>query len=57
VWRGTATKDGQSVQVWLDYKGNTGQQGGMTKTMSTPGAVNLDNTMGTQPGTSAATPR
>lgn len=26
VWRGTATKDGQSVQVWLDYKGNTGQQ-------------------------------
>ena len=24
VWRGTATKDGQSVQVWLDYKGNTG---------------------------------
>ncbi len=27
VWRGTATKDGQTVQVWLDYKGNTGQQG------------------------------
>ncbi len=26
VWRGTAMKDGQSVQVWLDYKGNTGQQ-------------------------------
>ena len=26
VWRGTATKDGQSVQVWLDYKGNVGQQ-------------------------------
>ena len=26
VWRGTATKDGQTVQVWLDYKGNTGQQ-------------------------------
>jgi hypothetical protein len=25
VWRGTATKDGQSVQVWLDYKGNVGQ--------------------------------
>jgi len=26
VWRGTATKDGQHVQVWLDYKGNIGQQ-------------------------------
>jgi hypothetical protein len=25
VWRGTATKDGQSIQVWLDYKGNVGQ--------------------------------
>jgi len=25
VWRGTATKDGQQVQVWLDYKGNVGQ--------------------------------
>ena len=26
VWRGTGTKDGQPVQVWLDYKGNVGQQ-------------------------------
>jgi peptidoglycan hydrolase-like protein with peptidoglycan-binding domain len=26
VWRGTATKNGQHVQVWLDYKGNVGQQ-------------------------------
>ncbi len=26
VWRGTATKDGQPIQVWLDYKGNVGQQ-------------------------------
>ncbi len=26
VWRGTANKDGQHVQVWLDYKGNVGQQ-------------------------------
>ena len=26
VWRGTATKDGQQVGVWLDYKGNIGQQ-------------------------------
>jgi len=29
VWRGTGTKDGQPAQVWLDYKGNTGQDGGM----------------------------
>ncbi len=29
VWRGTGTKDGQPAQVWLDYKGNTGQEGGM----------------------------
>jgi hypothetical protein len=26
VWRDTATKDGQQVQVWFDYKGNVGQQ-------------------------------
>ncbi len=26
VWRGTGMKGGQSVQVWLDYKGNVGQQ-------------------------------
>lgn len=25
VWRGTGTKDGAPVQVWLDYKGNVGQ--------------------------------
>ena len=25
VWRGQATKDGQNVSVWLDYKGNVGQ--------------------------------
>lgn len=24
VWRGHGTKDGQSVGVWLDYKGNVG---------------------------------
>ena len=53
VWRGTATKDGQSVQVWLDYKGNTGQQGGMPQAMSAPGATNLDGTSGSQPGTAA----
>ena len=32
VWRGTGSKGGQSVQVWLDYKGNTGQDGGMAAT-------------------------
>ena len=26
VWRGSATKDGAKVGVWLDYKGNIGQQ-------------------------------
>jgi hypothetical protein len=26
VWHGSATKDGQQVGVWLDYKGNVGQQ-------------------------------
>lgn len=26
VWRGTATKNGQQIQIWLDYKGNVGQQ-------------------------------
>ncbi len=26
VWRGTGMKDGQQVHVWLDYKGNVGQQ-------------------------------
>ena len=26
VWRGTAMHDGQQVSVWLDYKGNVGQQ-------------------------------
>lgn len=25
VWRGSASKDGKPVQVWLDYKGNVGQ--------------------------------
>ncbi len=26
IWRGKGTKDGQPVSVWLDYKGNIGQQ-------------------------------
>ncbi len=52
VWRGTATKDGQAVQVWLDYKGNAWQQGGVMQTSSAPGA-NLDGTTGNPPGTAA----
>ena len=55
VWRGTATKDGHPAQVWLDYKGNIGQEGAMAQTMSTPGSTtgtrNLDGTVGNQPGT------
>lgn len=38
VWRGTATKDGQPVQVWLDYKGNTGQQSGTASSVGVTGA-------------------
>ena len=26
IWRGSAKKDGSNVGVWLDYKGNMGQQ-------------------------------
>ena len=26
IWRGNAMKDGAKVAVWLDYKGNVGQQ-------------------------------
>ena len=26
IWRGNAMKDGAKVGVWLDYKGNVGQQ-------------------------------
>ena len=26
VWHGKAEKNGQTVNVWLDYKGNVGQQ-------------------------------
>lgn len=26
VWRGKGMKDGQPVSVWLDYKGNAGQE-------------------------------
>ncbi len=26
IWWGQGTRDGQQVRVWLDYKGNVGQQ-------------------------------
>jgi hypothetical protein len=26
VWRGSGKKGGQQVSVWVDYKGNVGQQ-------------------------------
>lgn len=69
VWRGTAMRDGASVPVWLDYKGNISPAGGAmpasTSTMgapattpgTTPGATiggrNVDGTVGNPPGTAA----
>ncbi len=50
VWRGTGTKDGQSAQVWLDYKGNTGQEGGMANAGTPTGTAvgrATDRTLGT----------
>jgi hypothetical protein len=49
VWRGTATKDGRSVGVWLDYKGNIGQDGGMGQSTSTSGGA-TGNPSGTTAG-------
>ncbi len=48
VWRGTATKNGASAQVWLDYKGSIGQDGGMT-----PSAASTANPTGTAAGRAA----
>jgi hypothetical protein len=45
VWRSTATKNGASAQVWLDYKGNVGQDGGMT-----PSTASTGNPPGTAAG-------
>lgn len=55
VWRGTAMKDGQSVPVWLDYKGNAGQGRGMAANTTATGADgrNVDGTTGNPPGTAA----
>lgn len=69
VWRGTAMRDGASVPVWLDYKGNISPVGGATpastSTMGAPGTTmgttpstptggrNIDGTVGNPPGTAA----
>ena len=51
VWRGTASHDGSSVPVWLDYKGNV-SPAAATGTADASGANrNLDGTTGNQPGT------
>ena len=50
VWRGTGTKDSQPAQVWLDYKGNTGQDGSMATAGASAGAGvgrATDRTLGT----------
>jgi len=51
VWRGTASKNGQSGAVWLDYKGNIGQDGGMAGTVAAPGTGMTGGTMGAAPAT------
>ena len=59
VWRGAAAKDGRSVNVWLDYKGNVGQDSGMAQTTSAPGngpGSVPGNTMGSRPGTATSRP-
>ena len=57
VWRGTATKDGASAQVWLDYKGNVGQQGGARPAAAAATTGTTGTTMGATgtnpPGTAA----
>jgi hypothetical protein len=65
VWRGTATKGGESEAVWLDYKGNVGPHPTPTSSRSgvnPPGTVGgraTDRSLGTgAPGTNppGATP-
>lgn len=48
VWRGSATRNGQAAQVWLDYKGNIGQEGGMR-----PSAAGTPAGTANRPGTTA----
>ena len=59
VWRGTATKDGNSAQVWMDYEGNVGQQGGVrpaatTGTTATGTTATGTTATGTNPPGTAA---
>jgi hypothetical protein len=57
VWRGNASKSGQSEAVWLDYKGNVGPHPAPANTRaSTTRATNTnaaDGTAGNPPGTAA----
>lgn len=54
VWRGTATKDGSSAQVWMDYKGNVGQQGGVRPAATTGTTATGTTATGTNPPGTAA---
>ena len=50
VWRGTGMKDGQTAQVWLDYKGNTGSDRGLPNGGNLPGTATsraTDRALGT----------
>jgi putative membrane protein len=54
VWRGTATRDGASVPVWLDYKGNVGPQASTAQGSSMPGSTATPGSgMGSPSGTAA----
>lgn len=54
VWRGTAMRDGASVPVWLDYKGNISPAGGATSASSSTTGV-PGTTLGTTPGSTLGT--
>jgi len=66
VWRGTATKNGQQVAVWLDYKGNAGEgnaavmrsdsgdrSSDRSAASNTTSGYRPDGTAGNPPGTAA----
>lgn len=53
VWRGTGSKSGTAMPVWLDYKGNVGQSDAMGQSTGAPTTMN--STPGTTPGTTSGT--
>ena len=53
VWRGTATRDGASVPVWLDYKGNVGPQASTAQGSSMPGSSMSGSGAASPSGTAA----